>query len=116
MQRSRPKRRHGHLEGDRNERPANTDQSVIDSSSSQSPDGDISVTDGTNLRHLRGGLGLCAPGIPSPAFRAPKPFRKAVRSTLLSVCNINLLTPEKIRPIDLLNVIKENFLDKGREV
>ena len=61
----------------------------------------------------RGGLGLCSPCVIAPASRVPKPFWEVIRSTLLYVCNINLLTAEKIWPIDMLNVLRRNFLDMG---
>ena len=38
---------------------------------------------------------------------------KSIRSTLLSVCCLSLITSEKIGPIDLINVLKVNLLDKG---
>ena len=80
---------------------ANKDRSVIDFPSPQSLDGKIYVLDGTNIRHIGGGLGICPTGIKAPAFSVSGPFQKAVISTLLSVCNINLLTSEKIRSVDL---------------
>ena len=57
-------------------------------------------------------MGLCSPGSISPDFRVSKPFWNAMGPTFLSLCNINLLTSEKIRSIDLLNGLKENPLDK----
>ena len=68
--------------------------SVIDIIPPRIPDTQIYVIGGTNLRPLRGGLGLCAPCRIDQCFRVPKPFWMAAISTLLSVRNINLLTSE----------------------
>ena len=34
---------------------------------------------------------------------------------MISLCNINLLTSEKIRSIDLLGAIEENSIEKGEQ-
>ena len=69
--------------------------SVIDLSWPQSLDRKIYVLGGTNLRHLGVGLGLCSPGIIDPPFRVGKPSWVAIRSALLCVCTMDILTSEK---------------------
>ena len=69
--------------------------SVIDCAPPKNLDKQIYVLYGTNIRPLSGCLGICSPGIVEPCFMVSEPFWKAIRSTLLSVCNTNLLTSEK---------------------
>ena len=87
--------------------------SVLDLSTIQTLDNIIFVLDGTNLRQLRDGLCLCAPGIVEPAKRQRKTFWEAITKLLLEVCDRNILTSEKIRSPHLLNLIRGNFLEKG---
>ena len=76
-------------------------------------DSKICVLDGTNLRHLRGGLGICSPGIILPGKRQPKMPRKAIRKALLEVCNSDFLTSEQIGSAGMLKVLQGKFLDEG---
>ena len=79
-------------------------------------DSKICVLDGTNLRQLIDGLCLCPPGIILPGQRQSKMFWKAISKALLEVCNIDLLTSDKIRSAGMLEVLQEKVLDKGAKI
>ena len=88
-------------------------QHVINFSSIQSLENKICVINGTNLRKLRDGLGICSPGIIVPGQRIRKHFGKVVRRSLLDICDRNILASAVTRRNHLLLVLTENFLDKG---
>ena len=73
---------------------------------------EMCVLDGTNLRRLRDGLCRFSPGIILQAKRLRKHFWKIIRSSLLDICDRNILTSEVIRSNSAISVITENFLDK----
>ena len=75
----------------------------------------IGVLEGPNLRSLRDGLGLRSPGIIPPEKRQPKPFRKAVRNALTSICNRDLIASGDLRSANLLSILQGKFLEKGAE-
>ena len=78
-------------------------------------DSKICAIDGTNLRQLRDGLGICSPGIIIPEEWQSETFWKAIGKSLLEIRNPDILTSEQIRSADLLKVLREKFLDKGCE-
>ena len=82
---------------------------VQEFSKNQSLDSKISALDGTNLRHLRDGLGPCSPGIVGPGKRQRKSFWKAIRKLLLGVCDRNILTSGIIRSPGMLKALQGNF-------
>ena len=75
-------------------------------------DSKICALDGTNLRQLRDGLGLCSPAIVLPEQRQPKTPREAIRKVLLEVSDRDILTSERSRSTDMLKALQEKFLDK----
>ena len=103
--------REGEGKGDRGQ-DAVAKPSVIDPAIPKRLDRGISVLCGANLRHLRGGSGLCSPVILAPSYRVRSPFWGAVRTSLLSVCNKGILTSETIRSTNLLNDLNRYFLGK----
>ena len=88
-------------------------QRYKNSPTTHSMDNKICVLDGTNLRQLRDGLSLCSPGIVEPGERLRKAFWKEIGKLLLAVCGRNSLTSEIIRSPNVLNALRENFLDEG---
>ena len=82
---------------------------VIDFAYIQSLDNKICVLDGTNLRQLIDGLGLCWPGITVPAQMIHTPFWKVVRRSLLDICDRTILKSAVIRHNLLLSVLTETF-------
>ena len=79
----------------------------------QSLDSKICGLEGTNLRQLRDGLGLCSPAIIQPGKRQRKTFWNAISKVLLEVCGRNILTSEVIRPPKPVEGVTRKFLDKG---
>ena len=84
-----------------------TTDTVRGPSSNLSLDSEICVLDGKNIRRLRGGLGLCSPGIIKQGGPRKK-FWLTIRETLLEVFGRNVITSEIIRHPNLLTPLKGN--------
>ena len=72
--------------------------------------GEICVLGGSNLRILRGGLGLCSPGIIPPENRSSKPFWAIIKKRSLSTtCNKSMFKQDELRSSSLVSLLQEIF-------